>query len=161
MSEYLTDDERLAVLKAIDKGMKPVREELESAARTELIDRFREDGTDRRAIIAGGVKVGEVGLSYSKPKPYIMMGHETDAISFLEELGLTETVPVKGWESHFSRAGDAVVCSDTGEIVDWAAWQPKEVRTAAVRGCNPQEVMDAMAGRLQGANVEQLLLGGM
>ena len=156
----LTDDERLALLKAIEHQMKPIKEELEGDARRGLMERFGEDGTDRRAIIAGGQKVGEVGISYNKPRPYIYKDREAEALDYLESIGLVERTPAKGWESHFKNAGGYVICTDTGEMVDSIGWQGKEPKNAAIRGCEPEEVREALRAQLQGGDELALLEGG-
>lgn len=156
----LTDDERLALLKAIEHQMKPIKEELEGDARRGLMERFGEDGTDRRAIIAGGQKVGEVGISYSKPRPFIYQDRTEQALDYLEGLGLVDRSPAKGWESHFKRAGEYVICVDTGEMVDFIGWQGKEPKNAAIRGCEPEEVREALRAQLQSGDALALLEGG-
>lgn len=120
----LTDSERLALLTALDKRLKPQLVEAKDAARQSLLEAQAVDGTDRRAIMVNGVKVGEVGVSYTKAAPYIRPERMNDAIECLAELGLVDTVPAKGWESHFTYAGGRVICTDTGETVDWAGWEP-------------------------------------
>lgn len=98
----LTGSERLALLVALDKRVKPALGDAKDAARQSLIEAQAQDGTDRRAIMVGGVKVGEVGVSYSKPCPCISPERMDDAIAFLSELGLVDMTPKRGWESHFS-----------------------------------------------------------
>lgn len=155
----LTDSEKLALLVALDKRVKPQLGEMKDSARQSLIEAQAQDGTDRRAIMVGGTKVGEVGVSYSKAAPYIRTERMADAISCLAELGLVETVPAKGWESHFTFAGGKVICTDTGEAVEWAGWEPSRAKTAAIRGCKPEDVMEAFGERL--STVDPIaLIGG-
>ena len=154
-----TNDEKLALLKAITAQAKPQLDELTAQARNDLMGRFSKDGTDRRAILANGVKVGEVGISYTTPKPFIYEDMMQQACDFLADYGLVERTPAKGWEKHFALVGGKVVFKETGEEVDWAGWQPKEPKTAAVRGCRPQDVLDAMAPVLQGQSITALLEG--
>lgn len=155
----LTDSEKLALLTALDKRIKPQLGELKDSARQSLLDAQAQDGTDRRAIMVGATKVGEVGVSYSKAAPYIRTERKSEAIECLAELGLVETVPAKGWESHFAYAGGKVICTDTGETVDWAGWEPSAAKTASVRGCKPEDVMEAFGERL--STVDPIaLIGG-
>ena len=72
----LTADERLALLNAMSKAVKPRLDEAKAEAQDGLMDRFAEDGTDRRAIMVGGEKVGEVGMSFTKAAPAVKPGHE-------------------------------------------------------------------------------------
>ena len=155
----LTSDERLALLKAVTAQAKPKLDELTAQARNDLMGRYAKDGTDRRAILANGQKVGEVGISYSNPKPFIYADREEEALDFLEERGLVERSPAKGWEKHFAFVAGKVVCTDTGEEVEWAGWQAKEPKSADVRGCKPQEVLEAIAPKLQGQSIFALLEG--
>ena len=131
--EY-TQDERLAVLTAMQKQIEPALKEAKAIARQEIMEGFAETHTDRRAIIVGEEKVGEIGISYSKAAPVILKERMDEAVAFLDSIGMVDIVPKKGWEAHFAKAGDKVVCTDTGETVDWAMWCPKSPKTAAVLG---------------------------
>lgn len=157
----LTNSERLALLVALEKQIKPALDDAKDFERQSLLDANSDDGTDRRAIMVGGVKVGTVGVSYSKPAPHIMADRMHDAIMFLAERGLTEVSPVKGWESHFTCVAGNVVCTDTGETVDWATWEPACAKSASVRGCDPDDVMAAFGGRLSEVTPTMLLEGGV
>lgn len=156
----LTKDERLALLVAMDKRIKPGLDEAKADARRELLDSFDTTHSDRRAILVGSEKVGEVGISYSTSKPVILAGMESQAIEALRALGLTEEVPKKGWEKAFALVNGNVVCAETGEPAEWAMWQPQTVKAASVRGCEPDSVLSAMAGRLEASDVYALLEGG-
>lgn len=155
----ITEGERLALLVAIDKRLSPALKEAKDAARDDLMASYTEDGTDRKAVKVGDEKVGEVGISYSKPAPFIYGGCEKEALDFLHPLGLTEEVPKKGWEKEFELIGGDVVHKATGEVVAWAGWQPKAPKTASVRGCKPEDVMRAFGPRLGGMDAAALLDG--
>lgn len=153
----LTKDENLALLCALDKVIKPKLDDAKQDAKYQLMESFEATGADRKAILVDGTKVGEVGMSYSTAKPVPKIGYESDFLDYLESLGLTERTPKKGWEKQFSRAGDAVIHSNSGEIADCMEWEPSRVKTAAVRGCKPEEVLNALSGKLQGTNPFALL----
>nr|DAV56313.1 MAG TPA: hypothetical protein [Caudoviricetes sp.] len=153
----LNNDEKLALLEAMSKKIKPELESLKGEAKLGLMDAFAESGVDRRAILVDGQKVGEIGITYSTAKPYIKPGHEAEALEYLTSLGLTETVPVKGWEKHFTHAGDAVLHAESGEIADCLEWEPSVAKTAAVRGCKPDEVLEAIQPKLRGESPAALL----
>lgn len=155
----ITADERLALLAAIDKRVSPELKRAKSAACADLMERCSEDGTDRRAVMVGGEKVGEVGVSYAKGRPYItdMAG----AVDSLREMGLTVEVPVEGWEEHFAGVAGDVVAKDTGEVVGWAMWEPSRPKGASVRIKDPQKVLDAFGARLAGGNPFALLGEGV
>ena len=102
--EY-TQDERLAVLTAMQKQIKPALDEAKAIARQEIMEGFAETHTDRRAIIVGDEKVGEIGISYSKAAPVILKERMDEAVAFLDSIGMADIVPKKGWEAHFAKAG--------------------------------------------------------
>lgn len=151
----MTEDERLALLAALDKRVGPALKEAKADAQRALLERCREDGTDRRAVLVGGVKVGEVGISYAKERFTIV--NEAQALECLREMGLTREVPRDGWESAFAYVGGEVVAKETGEAVTWAIWEPSRPKGASVRIKEPQVVLDAFGGRLVGADPLALL----
>ena len=155
-----TQDEKLAVLTAMQKQIKPALDEAKGIARQGIMEDFEETHSDRRAILVGGEKVGEVGISYSKAAPVILKDRMDEAVAFLDSIGLVDIVPKKGWEEHFAKAGDKIVCTDTGETVDWAMWCPKAPKTASVRGCKPEDVMQALGPRVEGVTYKALLGDG-
>ena len=155
----ITKDEQLAFLTALDKRIKPALDDAKAEARQEIMDRYAEDGTDRKAILVGGEKVGEVGISYSKDVPYIYRERMADALDFLRQVGLVTETPAKGWETKFDLIGGQVVYKPTGEVVEWAGWNPKAAKTAAVRGCKPEDVMRAFGPRLASVDAVALLDG--
>lgn len=153
----LDGDERLALLAAIDKRVAPLLRQAKDDARAALMEACERDGTDRRAVRVGGEKVGEVGVSYAPAHPAIIdMGA---ALESLRPMGLVVEAPAKGWEEHFTTAGGAVVAKESGEIADWAVWEPKRPKGAAVRGCAPEDVLGAFGARLGGDTPFALLDG--
>lgn len=158
MGEMLTADERLALLAAVDKKVGPALKEAKAEACAQLMERCAEDGTDRRAVTVGGEKVGTVGVSYAKARPVIL--DAPAAIECLRGMGLTEEVPAKGWEDAFTAVAGTVVAKDTGEAVDWAAWEPERPKGASVRIGEPQKVLDAFGARLSDGGPLALLEGG-
>lgn len=153
----MTQDERLALLVAMDKQLSPALREAKAEARDRLLEACAADGTDRRAIRVGGQKVGEVGVSYAKGAPVILGGAEEEAIAYLRQLGLTEERPAAGWEESFAQAGADVVCTATGEVVPWATWKPSAPKGASVRGCKPEQVVAALQGRVGDGGIAALL----
>lgn len=155
----ITKDERLAFLAALDKRVKPALDDAKAEARAEIMDRYAEDGTDRKAILVGGEKVGEVGISYSRPAPFIYAEQMPAAMDFLRKVGLVQETPAKGWEQQFDLIGGNVVYKPTGEVVEWAGWNPKAAKTAAVRGCKPEDVARAFGPRLASVDAVAFLDG--
>lgn len=156
----MTKDAQLALLSAMNKRIKPALDDAKAAARNALLEDFQESGNDRHAILIDTTKVGEVGISYSEAQPVIKAERSQEALAFLTELGLTDVTPKKGWGQHFSIAGKDVICTDTGEVVDFLLWQPSMAKTAAVRGCKPEDVLAAFQGQLPTDEIIGLLEGG-
>lgn len=155
----ITKSEKLALLMALDKRLSPALKDMKDDARAELMEAYGENQTDRMAVTVGDEKVGEIGISYSKPSPFIYQEQMSQALEFLREHGLTQEVPAKDWEKQFDLIGGKVVHKESGEVVQWAGWNPKAPKTAAVRGCKPEDVMRAFGNRLQGFNAAALLEG--
>lgn len=156
----ISKHQRLALGVALEKAVKEVVTDLKSDVRSELLELHEAHGVDRIALSFDGKKVGEVGLSFSKPKPSIKGEMMKEALGFLYDNDLAEIVPKRGWEEHFTCSGGEIIFKDTGEIVDWALWNEGMAKTAAVRGCKPQDVLDAMAPMLNGTDITKLLLEG-
>ena len=159
----ITPDERLALLAAMSKAVKPQLDEAKREAQEGLMDRFAEDGTDRRAIMVGGSKVGEVGMSFSKAAPSIRPGHEREALEAAIDMGLVDwskvgSVLVRDWQKRFSQVGDAVVEAQSAELIEWLQWEPSRPKSAAVRGCKPEDVLPALRAKL-GEGFAQAILG--
>lgn len=161
METAITKDEKLALLCALDKRVTPALKDAKDEARAEIMDAYAENGTDRKAILVGGEKVGEVGISYSKPAPFIYAEQMPAALEFLRQVGLVQETPAKGWENQFDLIGGQVVYKPTGEVVEWAGWNPKAAKTAAVRGCKPEDVLRAFGNRIASVDAIALLDGGV
>lgn len=156
--DNLTNDEYLALVVAVDKTVAARAKEAKNAACADLVGQAIDGQSDRRPVMVGGVKVGEIGASYSKPAPVI-----TDMKKAIEELrakGLTQEVPVKGWEDYYTSLAGLVADKDTGELVEWAEWEPKRVKGAAVRIPDAQAVLDAFGTRIADAGGALALLEG-
>lgn len=154
----MTRDERLALMVAVEKAIKPQVADAKAEAKAELLEAYGRDHTDRRALVVGDEKVGEVGIVRRAPKPRIKPWREAEAISYLRSKGLTVEVPAEGWEKRFSEAARYAYDVETGEMVDWLEWEEQPL-SAAVRGCKPDDVADAFGPRLGSASVAGLLGG--
>lgn len=142
----LTNDEKLALLTAVSKRIEPELKEIKSDAKSELNEIMSETGADRKPIMIGDEKVGDISLTYHKPKPVIIDMH--DAIVYLRELGLTHEVPNENWEEHFSRAGDSVIHTESGELCDFLGWQGRTPNYAKVTGCDADDVKNVLSSKL-------------
>lgn len=159
----LTKDESLAFYEALNKWLndkkKGVLTEAKAEARNELLGMFNENGVNRRALMCGNVQVGEIGVSFSKPRPYIFGERMEEALGFLLENGLAEIKPKTGWEDAFKRLPDgSIILAETGEFVDWLGWDDGGAKTATVRGCKPEDVLGALAPKLAGSNFTTFLI---
>lgn len=155
----LTADEELAMLEALQKQIETRLKELKGAAKDELMAAYDENGVDRRSIKANGSPIGKVSIKFTKAKPVINPSRRGQALDALTAMGLTEVVPVKGWEKQFTHCGDVVLDGESGELAEWAMWETEKPYCAMVTGCKPQDVLDAMSPKLQGENIIGLLGG--
>ena len=144
----LTEDERLALLVAMGKRVNDALGDAKAVARTSLLEEFERTHADRRAVMVGAEKVGEVGISYASARPYVLPGMEREAMERLRDAGLVEEVPAKGWEARYEMVGGSVVDRETGELCPWLGWQPRSAKGASVRGCDPEDVQRALGQRL-------------
>lgn len=158
--EDLGNDEQLALLIALKKRLEPIVREREGIARQALLEVYGETGCDRRPICVDNEKVGEVGISFTKAQAMIDPAREGEALDFLEQLGLVEKVPAKGWQDAFALVGGDVVHKESGEICDFLIWDERRAKGAAIRGCKPADVTAAFHGRLDPGYVGMLLEGG-
>ena len=126
----ITKDERLAFLAALDKRVAPALKEAKNEARAEIMDAYAENGTDRKAILVGGEKVGEVGISYSKAAPYIYAEQTGAALEFLRQVGLVQEAPAKGWEEQFDLIGGS-----TSPPARWSSGRAGTPRPQRARRC--------------------------
>lgn len=154
----MTRDERLALMVAVEKAIKPQVADAKAEAKAELLEAYERDHTDRRALVVGDEKVGEVGIVRRASKPRIAPGREAEALSYLRSKGLTVEVPSEGWERRFAQAANHAYDVETGEMVDWLEWEPQPL-SASVRGCRPEDVAAAFGARLGSASVAGLLGG--
>lgn len=153
----LAFDEELAMLVALQKKVEKRLDELKGAAKDELMDAYEKNGIDRRSIKANGSPIGKVSIRFTKAKPIINPARKAQALEALTAMGLTEVVPVKGWEKRFTHCGDIVLDAESGELAEWANWEIEKPYCAKVTGCNPEDVLDAMSTKLQGENIIGLL----
>lgn len=158
----ITPDEKLALLVAMDKQLKPELDNAKAEARQALLEGFEETHADRRAVMVGTEKVGEVGISFSTARPYMLPDREEDALAYLSQHGLTVEKPCNGWEKGFKYVDGHVIDNYTGEDVsDLFGWQPSTAKTASVRGCKPADVAEAFQGRLSGQTITAFIEGGV
>ena len=103
------------------------------------MDAYEENGIDRRSIKANGSPIGKVSIRFTKAKPIINPARKAQALEALTAMGLTEVVPVKGWEKRFTHCGDIVLDAESGELAEWALWEIEKPYCAMVTGCKPED----------------------
>lgn len=155
----ITNDERLALLVAIDKTLAPELKDAKTQAQVQLVELAEQGLADRKPVLVGGEKVGEVGVSYTTAKPVILPDYESErqALEFLAEHDLVTMQPVKGWEQDFVQAGDKVIYQPTGEVAPGMQWEGQKPKCATVRIKDTQAVFNAFGNRLAGQDVGTLL----
>lgn len=159
MDNQLTKSEEIALLTVLEKRIKERLDEVKSEERQALMEGFSATHCDRKALMVGDTKVGEIVISLSTPKPIIKPECMSEALRALDEAGLVDLTPSKGWEDAFALVGDSVVWKDTGEVCDWLMWQPSMVKTASVRGIKEEKVKTAFGARLATVNPIAMLEG--
>lgn len=155
----LTADEELAILTALSKRINDRLKDLKSDTKRELMEMNEVYGVDRRKLKIGEEPVGSVSIVYTTPSATLNPSKTADALAYLASKGLTQEVPVKGWEKHFTHAGEEVIDADTGEICPFLMWEPSKPKTAMVTGCKAENILQAMSGRLESVNIAGLLEG--
>lgn len=154
----LTKDEKLALADILQKQLNALLKDLKGEAKDELFTLNETYGVDRREIKVGGVKVGTVSLTYTKPSFEIKPGEDFRAVKYLDSCGLTKTVPVDNWRESFvlNDNGD-IICLETGEIAnDLFVYNGSVPKTTMVR-INQDEAIKALRPALQGVSVTNLL----
>lgn len=159
METQLTKSEEIAFLTVLEKRIKERLDEVKGEERQSLMETFADTHCDRKALMVGDTKVGEIVISLSTPKPVIKPECMSQALRELDGAGLVDLAPSKGWEDHFALVGDQIVWKDTGEVCDWLMWQPSMVKTASVRGIKGDKVKNAFGARLASINPVGLLEG--
>lgn len=160
----LTQDEKLAYLIALKKSLDEALEDIKLDYKTGIETAYEQFGMDRKAILVGGQKVGEVRMNYNAAGPEIKPEKQLEATEYLMQLGLCKTVPVTGWKKRFYNKVDQdgiehVIDLETGEDVsELFYWTGKTPKYPVIDGCKPEEVSQAFGNRLP--KPTQLLLTG-
>lgn len=152
--------ERLAFLTAMKKA---VEDEIKAArieCNAQLDYLYDEQQVEKRALFAGGVKVGEHSVTYEAE------GYDVADRAALEEWALlngfaTEVTRVEmldGWQRYLERRGGRVFVVGTDMEVPGVEYRPRRKSGTRVTGCKPSEVLPLLRGIDGGA--QALLEGG-
>lgn len=180
----MNNREKLAVLTAVEKGVKERIKEVREDADEEFRTLMESEGVDRCALMAAGANVGTMTAAYEKE------GFEIDDRAAFEEWALCnglasvkrsisplymeaalnivarelpeaireDTVLADDWEKAMDTVGDAVVAYGTTSVVPGVAFRPKAYKGTIVRGCKPEDVLPLL--RQLPGGMDALLLGG-
>ena len=155
-------DARVAFYTCLDKKLNNKKDGLlvdaKSMLRQEMLELESAFGTDRRPIRVNGEKVGEASISFSKPKLVIKQERMAEALEYLDDLDMVEIILRKGWEDRFKVSGGAVICRETGEVVDWCYQEDEGKRVVKVTGCKPSDVLEAFGNSLDGMEQMKMLM---
>lgn len=133
-------EERLALANAIEKRAKKIADECKQTLRDDLLA----SGYDRKSIIINGSKIGEVSISYTKPKPCVLFDKSKEAFDFFIANGLVDCTKIEqvlctDWYKRFSLVGDQVIFNETGEVCDFLIWQPSTISRVNINGCKSSD----------------------
>lgn len=143
----LTPAERVALLRPLKKQIDAALKDAEGDMRDGLLDAYKTDGTDRRAIIVGGRDVGKASVVMPKLRAEILPGREAEALAFLREYGLTSEQPAEGWRDRFAEVAGEAVFTDTGEVCPWACFAATRAPFIRYSGLKVEDVRDAFQAR--------------
>lgn len=144
------DIKRLAFLTATKKALEPALAAVRDDVREPLFQRFQADrDNNKQDILYGSEKVGTAVVWCKGGRVSIKPGCEDDAIVALRALGLVNEIPARGWDKRFGEFDGSIISLDTGEVVDWACWEPREPKSLAVLGCKPDTVIELAKPRLE------------
>lgn len=151
--------EQLAIIDGLQKELKARAEKLKARIQAKA----SESGASRYDAVAGTAKATvSIEAGGMEARPY--EGANEPFMAFLREHGCTQTVeqPLRGWQDRCSKAGDAVVWTETGEVVPgcyWSERQPRVVvrnrdRAAFLRAARDEGLLDAPELNLIGGGDE-------
>lgn len=162
----MQDTEALAIMQAIYKASGAIvgtkdASNLRGQVDARLIHDYNDDGTDSRALLVNGVRVGKVSISTSRPstKVCVQVDDYDELISWLaDKPDLVSSIVAAGMK-HLEK-----YVADTGEVPDGCSTMTVEdaggrVTGTRITGCKPDDVAEALNGALPDA-VTGLLGGG-
>lgn len=175
----------VAVLTAMQKVIKEALDEKRPRLDAEMRQALEEDGVEKKAIMIEGNKVGEIGWSFSKPT---LAYTDFDAFkSYLLDAGLLrQKVSIAGSPTAeevavlcedyphlftpdyefdialelFTERNGEVVCTATGEVVDFVSVVGRLPKSTAVRIPDAAEVLKRVTPRTIGELLQQPQLLG-
>lgn len=101
-------------MKLLAKQINERIKEIESDEKYALM----ESGYNSKNMAIQGIKFGAIDYYPPKPKVQINPSSHEKAIEFLQEEGLVEVTPAKGWEDRFAIINGSIIDTMTGENCD-------------------------------------------
>lgn len=152
----LSNMEKLPFLKIIHKELTALIKDIEGEEKMEL----QESGYSKKNMAIDGQKFGD--LTYYEPKPKVEIRPEkkTDALLFLQDEGLAELNPCKGWDERFAIVGQSIVDKNTGENCDdlfYIGQTPGRCVSKLDRGVTVDAVVQALQPKIGQVDVRYFL----
>lgn len=183
----MTPLEQATLLTSMQKAVKVKLDEVRADIDEEMIKQYVEDGTDRKSLKLGNVKVGTIsirmskagyqvtdreifenyllGAGYANKRYEIKPNASAEVKKILEDNGIDwhkyfdlHIEPTEALEKDLSIVGDCVVNTKTGEVVDGVAPMPERPIGTTIRGCKPEEVLP-IALSMPRESISNLLMG--
>lgn len=179
--------EQATLLTSMQKAVKAKLDEVRADIDEEMVKQYVEDGTDRKSLKLGNVKVGTIsirmskagyqvtdreifenyllGAGYANKRYEIKPFCQAEVKKTLEDNGIDwhkyfdlHIEPTEALEKDLSIVGDCVVNTKTGEVVDGVAPMPERPIGTTIRGCKPEEVLP-IALSMPRESINNLLMG--
>lgn len=159
-STELTNAERVAILRTLEKQVVQARKDAEAGIRDGLLDMYYETGADRISLKIGAIEVGKASVVTARETAEVIPGREAEALAFLRSCGLTCEQPVKDWRGAFVNVGGRAVHAETGETCDAIEYRPSKAPYVRYSGLKAEDVGAAIKARgLQAADMLALMEG--
>ena len=159
-------NEQVAVLTALQKMVKARLDEVRAEADEALLADFEEDGTTKKALKLGGVKVGDYIVVLSSGKWAVTdadafhgfaldygfaevarsikpeyMGHAVEIVARECPEAIAETVKLDPkWQDYIANVAGTATFLDSGMAVPGLTFTGQTVKNTQVRGCKPEDV---------------------
>ena len=151
----MRDTEALAIAQGMYKALKTMTDtgdenNLRGQVDARLIDDYNDDGTDSRALLVNGIRVGKVSISTSRPSKKVCV-HVEDYDKLMAWLdgkpALVSSIIAAGMK-HIEK-----YVTETGEVPDGCSATTVEdkggrVTGTRITGCKPEDVANALGDAL-------------
>ena len=175
-------NEEMAVLTALQKIVKARLDEARAAADEALLAEYAEDGTTKKALKLGGIKVGDyivvlnkgqwavsdraafedfaLAYGFAEARQSIRPEYMAAVVGLvareMPEAILEEVRLDPKWESYVANVAGVATYLDSGMAVPGLEYTGQTVKGTQVRGCRPEDVAPILQSL---GDVERMLLG--